>query len=60
MSDEVFVEETPETTALNVVISLLQQISTLMQQAVDALRALREWTVCRWRFARNKWIWRII
>ena len=42
MSDEVFVEETPETTALNVVISLLQQISTLMQQAVDALRALRE------------------
>jgi len=42
MSDEVFVEETAETTALNVAINLLQQISALMQQVVDTLRALRE------------------
>ena len=42
MSDEVFVEETAETTALNAVINLLQQISALMQQVVDTPRALRQ------------------
>ena len=42
MSDEVFVEESAETAALNVAINLLQQIPALMQQVVDTLRALRQ------------------
>ena len=43
MSDEVFVEEeSAQTAALNVAINLLQQISALMQQVVDTLRALRQ------------------
>jgi len=43
MSDEVFVEEElAQTAALNVAINLLQQISALMQQVVDTLRALRQ------------------
>ena len=43
MSDEVFVEEElAQTAALNVAINLLQQISALMQQVVDTLRAIRQ------------------
>jgi len=42
MSDDVIMDEALADSALNTVISLLQQVATLLQQAVDALRALTQ------------------